>query len=40
MQKVGDRIIIRDTKVETQSYYHSIENKNIIAEIVMLMNLD
>lgn len=41
MQKVGDRIISWDTKVEKahQSYYHSTEDKNIIAEIVMLMNL-
>lgn len=41
MQKVGDRISSWDTKVEKahQRYYHSTEDKNIIAEIVMLMNL-
>lgn len=41
MQKEGDKIIHRDIKVEKahQSYYHSTEDKNSIAEIVTLMNL-
>lgn len=41
VKKVDDRIIISNTKAEKahQSYYHCTEDKNIIAEIVTLMNL-
>lgn len=41
MQKVDDRIINSITKAEKthQNYYHCTEDKNIIAEIVTLMNL-